>query len=354
MMRPTVSAALALALLVALPVLVLLCASVGDTFESPARVLRALLAHLGLAEPHGEPDQTILMLRLWRALTAAGVGGALALSGALLQGLFRNPLAAPSLIGVTGGASLGATLAILYLGGYGVGLVASHGFALGALLVPLCAFLGAVVTVAVVGLLAAPKGRISTSTLLLFGIAVNMCVAGVFAAIQSLVLRDWEVSRAIMSWTFGTLEDRTGLHVATIWVALALSVAVIPLVALELDLFQGGEDDAKALGVAVGRTKLLGLLAATLAAAAATAVAGQIAFLGLIVPHMVRIVASPRHKVLLPLCVLAGAAFLVSADLCQRAVFGEGRLQPGVLMSLVGGPFFVYLLVKKRREVGSW
>ncbi len=344
----------ALLLGASLPILVLISASVGDTYEPPVRVLRAAMGAAGLAQPLGEPDQTILMLRLWRALTAAGVGAALAFSGALLQGLFRNPLAAPSLIGVTGGASLGATVAILVLGGYGAGVVAQSGLALGALLVPVAAFVGALATVALVGILAAPRGRLSTATLLLFGIAVNMCVAGIFAAIQSVVLRDWEVSRAIMAWTFGTLDDRTGMHAATIWIALAASAAAIPFVSLELDLFQGGEDDAKSLGVAVGRTKMVALVAATLAAAAATAVAGQIAFIGLMVPHAVRLIASPRHRVLLPLCLVAGAVFLLGADAGQRAVFGEGRLQPGVLMALLGGPFFVVLLVKKRREVGTW
>jgi iron complex transport system permease protein len=317
-------------------------------------VLRAWLAAFGLASPLAEPDQTILMLRVWRALVASGVGAALAYSGALLQGLFRNPLAAPSLIGVTGGASLGATIAILVLGGYGAGIVAERGVALGVLMVPTAAFLGALVTVAIVALLAAPRGRLATSTLLLFGIAVNMCVAGVFAAIQSLVLRDWEVSRAIMSWTFGTLDDRTGMHAATIWVAIVLAAAAAPFVALELDLLQGGEDDARSLGVPVVRVKVIALVTATLAAGAATAVAGQIAFIGLMVPHVVRLIASARHKVLLPLSLLGGAVFLLGADALQRGVFGEGRLQPGVLMSLIGGPFFVYLLVRRRREVGAW
>lgn len=350
--RPALALGVALAL--ALPALLVCSACVGRTQEPPALVLRAVLAELGLARALPEPDQTIVMLRVWRALTAAGVGASLALSGALLQGLFRNALAAPSLIGVTSGASLGATLAILALGGYAPSLVLERSSGLGVYAIPLAAFAGALATVALVGLFAAPRGRISTATLLLFGIAINMCVAGVFAAIQSLVLRDWEVSRAIMSWTFGTLEDRSGLHAATVWIALALAGATTPFVARELDLFRGGEDDARTLGVAVDRVKLLALCAAALAAAAATSVAGQIAFIGLMVPHAVRLVASAHHRELLPLCVLAGADFLVGADLAQRALLGEGRMQPGVLMSLVGGPFFVLLLVRKRREVGAW
>jgi iron complex transport system permease protein len=326
----------------------------GRQWHSPVQVMRCILALLGLAEPLGNPLQTILDLRVWRALTAAGVGASLALSGALLQGMFRNGLAAPSLIGVTSGASLGATLAILIVGGYAPNLVMDKSIGLGGLLIPVFGFLGAMSATALVTILAGRSGRVSTPTLLLFGIAINMCIAGAFAAIQSLMLRDWEVSRAIMAWTFGTLEDRSAFHATTVWTCLAISTAAIPFVAIELDLFKGGEADAQSLGVRVTRVKLLCLAAAALSAAAAVAVVGQIAFIGLVVPHIVRILSGSSHRSLLPLSVLAGAVFLLGTDLLQRSILGEGVLQPGVTMSLVGGPFFVYLLVRNRREVGGW
>ena len=337
-----------------LSLLIVFAACMGARAHTPPTVMRAVLAMLHLAEPLPAAVQTVLELRIWRALTAAGVGGALALSGAILQGMFRNGLAAPSLIGITGGASLGAALAILALGGYAPALVMERSAGAAVFAIPLFGFLGAMGAVSLVALLAAPRGRISTPTLLLFGIAINLCIAGVFAALQSLVLRDWEVSRSILAWTFGTLADRGGLHAATVWGGLLLATATIPFVARELDLFRGGEDDAATLGVSVARVKVWCVAAAALAAASAVAVAGQIAFVGLVVPHVVRIVVGSSHRVLLPLSALGGALFLLGADASQRALLGRDVLQPGVWMSLLGGPFFVWLLVRRRQELKTW
>jgi len=334
--------------------LVPLSVRAGVARMAPGELLRGARAPPGLAPPLDPAAQTIVALRTWRALTASAVGAALALSGGLVQGLFRNPLASPSLLGVTGGASLGAAVAILLLGGYAPRGVLEHSGGAATVLVPLCSFGGALGAVLFVALLSAPHGRLSTPTLLLVGIAVNMCVAGVFAALQSLTLRDWEVSRAILAWTFGTLDDRSRLHALTAGAGLALALGVVPFVARELDLMQGGEADAQALGVDVLRTKLLGLVAAALAAACAVAVAGQIAFIGLVVPHVVRLVCGPSHRSLLLLSGLAGAVFLLGTDLLQRALLGDVALQPGVTMSLIGGPFFLLLLARHRREVGAW
>jgi iron complex transport system permease protein len=326
---------------------------VGSTGTIALRDVFAALQHA--FEPvssAADPQlQQIVLLRTWRALTAAGVGAGLALSGGLIQGLFRNGLASPSLLGVSGGAALGAALAILAIGGYGI---LERGFAPAALFVPLCSFIGALLTVSLVAFLASSGGRTSVPTLLLVGIAVNMCVAGAFAAIQSLTLKDFEVSRAILAWTFGTLEDRSAHHAAIVWSAVAIAAACLPFVSRELDLFRGGETDAAALGVRTGLVKLLVLSLAALTASAAVAVAGQIAFVGLAVPHLVRLIVGPGHSRLLPLCIVSGAIFLLGADLAQRILFGASALQPGVLMSLVGGPLFVLLLVRHRREVGAW
>jgi iron complex transport system permease protein len=345
--------ALGALLAAALLLVVVLSVGVGSTPQPPSACLRGALAALGLGAPLEEPVQSIVALRLWRALTAAGVGASLAYSGGVIQGLFRNPLASPSLIGVTGGASLGAAVAILLVGGYGPRLVLESGAGALSLSIPLFTFVGALSTVAFVAWIASAGGRTSVTTLLLVGIAVNMCIAGLFAAIQSLNLKHWEVSRAIMAWTFGTLDDRAPLHAATVWIGLLLSAAAIPFVALELDLLRGGEDDARSLGVDTVRTKLVCLVASALSASAAVAVAGQIAFVGLVVPHLVRMLAGTAHRRLLLLCIPAGGLFLLGTDLAQRALFGA-VLQPGVVMSLIGGPFFLFLLARHRREVGSW
>jgi iron complex transport system permease protein len=190
--------------------------------------------------------------------------------------------------------------------------------------------------------------------LLLTGIAVNTTIAGILALISSLALEDWEVSRALMAWTFGTLDDRSPLHVTTVWIGLLVAAAVVPFVAWELDLFQAGEEDARAQGVRTGRVRLLCVAGAALSAAAAVAVAGQIAFVGLFVPHVVRLISGRAHRAVLPLSMLLGAVFMLGVDTAQRALLGGHALQPGVTMALVGGPTFIVLLLASRREVDAW
>lgn len=328
---------------------------IGTTVRfAPGEAWRGVGAMLGLGEPlEMASRQTILELRVWRALVTVGVGAALALSGGYIQGLFQNGLASPSLIGVTGGAALGSAVAVLIVGGYAPRLVLEQ---LGgnAYLIPLFGFVGAFGTTAIVVYLASGGGRTSVTALLLTGIAVNMCVAGLFAAIQSLTLANWEVSRAILAWTFGTLDDRSSYHAAVVFCGLGLAAACIPFTALELDLLKGGEADAQSVGVNVKRLKWLAIFAAAVSAAAAVAVAGQIAFVGLVVPHLVRLAIGASHRVLLWLSILGGAVFLLGAEFVQRWLLGDSALQPGVVMSLVGGPFFLVLLMRERREITAW
>jgi iron complex transport system permease protein len=287
------------------------------------------------------------------------VGAGLALSGALIQGVFRNGLAAPSVIGVTGGATLGASLAILVLSGYGSAtirlqdIVKDIGGA--TFVIPLFGFVGALAVVLLVMMLSTSGGRISVPTLLLSGIAVNTCISGLLAVISSQIMGDWEVARTVLAWAFGTFDDRSGYHAATVWSGIGMALLVVPFVAWELDLLQSGEEDAAALGVHTGRVRLLTIMAASLAAASAVAVAGQISFVGLIVPHLVRMLAGKRHAALIPLSLLFGAVFLVAVDLGMRRVFGDpSPIQPGVAMSVVGGPFFLLLLLWHRRELDTW
>lgn len=347
---------LAAVLGLALAVIVVGSLQVGTSDLSDlGRIGRGLLAMLGLGEPLAGAEQTIVEWRAVRVLTALGVGAALALSGGLLQGVFQNDLASPSIIGISAGASLGASLGILILGGYATvfGLDAATGFS--PLLVTACAFVFALSIAWLVTALATTGGRISVPTLLLVGIAVNATVGGLLAAVHWLALRDeLELARALITWTFGTLDDRTVQHAVLVWVGLAGAIAVLPLVCFELDLFASGEEDAHGLGVDTRRVKFLALSAASLAAAAAVSVAGQIAFVGLIVPHLLRLIVGPAHRALLPLCLLGGPLLLLGADLLRRVVWGGAELQPGVMMSLLGGPFFLLLLLRNRAGIQSW
>ena len=352
--RRTVLALMVLAVLVA--VLFFLSLRLGWKWTfSPAEIMRGVGAELGLAAPlEGASRQVILGLRLHRAWTALAVGASLALSGSLLQGLFRNGLASPSVIGVTAGSVLGASFAIALVGGYGAGLVPlSTGFVTPAL-VSGAALVGALGTTWLVLSLASRGGRVSVPTLLLGGIALNTVVGGLLATLQSVTLRDFEVSRAILAWTFGTLDDRTPWQVTLAWGGLLLGLAVVPFVARELDLFATGEEDAAGLGVSVARVKWLVLLGATMPTACAVSVSGQIPFIGLVVPHIVRAVVGREHRRLLPVSALAGAAFLLGADLLNARLLRDLQLQPGVLMSLIGGPFFLVLLVRQRRRGMGW
>ncbi|MCB9833168.1 MAG: iron ABC transporter permease [Planctomycetes bacterium] len=337
--------------------LVLLVASLGvgpgDSLDF-VTAMRGARSLVGLGSELEPLLQATLELRLWRVLTAAGVGAALALSGALLQGVFRNALASPGVIGVSSGASLGAALAILALGGGAAMSLGAGGGRFAPLFIMLSAFLGSAVAVTIVVMLAAHRGRVSMPALLLTGIAINACCGGLQAAIMSFSLGDYQLLRAIFAWTFGTLDDKAALHVMVVWGALALGVLVIPFVATELDLLAGGEDDARGLGVRTGRTRALAVGAAAFVAAAAVAVAGQIAFVGLIVPHLLRGLFGRGHRQLLPLCVLGGALFLVGAEFLQLVTVGRSALKPGTFMSLVGGPFFIVLLLRQRREFRTW
>ncbi|MDP6369080.1 MAG: iron ABC transporter permease [Planctomycetota bacterium] len=347
---------LALLLLAALPPLLWFSVHHGSTRALAQASPLQGLAHL-LGSGPGLPGtlQQIFELRLWRALTAAGVGAALALSGAYIQGLFRNRLAAPSILGMTGGASLGATLAILAVAGYSPALLLDATEISGSVLVPLCAFLGALATAFLVQRLATVQSHLSIPTLLLTGIALNTVIAGLLALVLSwAVTEDLEVSRAILRWSFGTLDGAAASGVALVWGGLALALCLAPFLAWELDLLQAGEADARSLGVPTARVKNMALSAAALAAACAVAVAGQIAFLGLVIPHLVRLVAGGSHRTLLYLSPLAGALFLLGTDTLQRWLLADEALAPGVLMSLIGGPFFLLLLWTRRRELESW
>ena len=317
--------------------------------------LHGLLAMLGLKEPLEGSLQTIAELRLYKLFTSIGVGAALALSGALFQGVFRNQLASPSIIGVTAGASLGASVMIIALSGSaGSFFLVERAAGLGPIAISVAAFVGAVLSTLLVTLFATTRGRISVPTLLLTGIAVNAIVGGAIAAIQRFSVEEADLMRALMTWTFGRLEDRSLYHVLTIWVGLGLTVSIIPRVSSELDLFSAGEEDAHNLGVNTARVKWLSLGAGALCAALAVAVAGQIAFVGLITPHILRTIVGPAHRRLLWLSLLGGPVLLCGADLAQRVALGHGALPPGVIMSLLGGPFFLLLLLRNRGQVEAW
>ena len=321
----------------------LLGAVIGSVSIPPLAVLELLWSRLtGLPTSVAYPATytTILFdIRLPRVVFAAITGAALAAAGTAYQGLFRNPLADPYLVGVAAGAGLGATLSLAFnLQSTFLGLSA----------VPIGAFAGALATVGLV-LASAQVGRtMPISTTLLAGVAV-----GAFASALTtfLMLRTPEGLRRAFNWLLGGSTAAGWEPVWTVLPYVVLGLIVLLLHARALNVLQLDEEQARQLGLNVERVKLTLVLAATLMTAAVVAFGGLIGFVGLVVPHVLRLLAGPDYRRLLPLTVLGGAAFLIAADLLARTVLAPQELPVGVVTAIVGAPFFVFLLRRLKRSV---
>lgn len=289
------------------------------------------LAH-ALAEPASPDGRVLLGLRIPRAVLGALVGASLAASGSALQALLRNSLADPFVLGVSGGAALGATLALA------LGLQALAG-------PPLFAFVGAVTAMALV--LAAGRAQSSPYAALLTGVVFNAFAAAVITCIKTLLTPDR--LGEVLYWLAGSLGYE---HPRTLLLGGGLQLAALAVLWAEsarLNLLSLGDDEAASLGVPVRRTRALVLLAASLSVAGAVALAGLVGFVGLIVPHLLRMALGPDQRLLLPASALGGAAFLVVADAATRVLFPVFHAEPpvGVVTAVLGGPLFVWLLNRK-------
>lgn len=306
----------------------------GPANITPLEVWGSILHHLGIGEPPltALRDSIVWDLRLPRVLTAGAVGAGLALAGVVMQSITRNPLADPYLLGLSSGASLGA-VAVLLLGS--------------ALLLPVAAFLGAMVALAATLLLAGAFGRITPGRTVLAGIAVS-ALAG---AITSLIIF-WTVTgdsyREILGWLLGSLAGARWPAVGI--AATAILIAGIPIMmsGRVLDAFAFGDTSATTLGVNVPATRWIMLTAAALLTGAMVSVSGAIGFVGLILPHAVRLLVGPRHRLLLPLSALVGASFLIWADTAARSLFDPRELPVGIVTAIIGAPVFAALLARRR------
>ncbi|TKX59918.1 cobalamin ABC transporter permease BtuC [Halorubrum sp. SS7] len=292
-------------------------------------------------------QQIVVGVRLPRILLAALVGFALAAAGTVMQGFFRNPMADPSIIGVSSGAAVGAvafivfpvalstTVALPLLGPVEVALSRGAGTSL-------FAFVGALVAAFGVYAIATRGGRTPVATLLLAGVAVQTFLGAVVSYLQ---LQAGESLRQIVAWLMGHLSGAAWSEVALTAVVVPPLFAVLLAYARDLNVLLLGEEEARGLGIAVERTKRVLLAASALVTAAGVAFAGVIGFVGLIVPHMLRLVVGPDHRVLLPTAALSGGTFLVAADTLARSAPAEYPV--GIITAAVGAPFFVYLLVTR-------
>jgi iron complex transport system permease protein len=281
-------------------------------------------------------------LRLPRVFMAALVGASLGCSGAALQGLFRNPLADPYLLGVASGASFGATLALTLSGQLALAF-AEVPFApgRGSNLVPLFAFLGAIGAVFATLALARTRGRAKSPSILLAGVVVGSVLTSLTTY---LMLRDADRLRAVFSWALGNLAASNWADVARAAPYAALGMACLYALARGLDALQLGEDTARTLGVDTRRLRLGIVVGASLSTAAAVSFVGIIGFVGLAAPHIMRRLGAVRHRALLPAAALAGATLLVLADLGARVLIRPAELPVGIVTTLVGGPFFLWVL----------
>jgi iron complex transport system permease protein len=325
-------------LLIALIAAVLLSLSIG-TIHVP---VRAMLSALLLRHPLDETQHTILFaVRLPRVLASAIVGAALAVSGLVFQGLFRNPMADPYIIGASGGAAVGACIGIVFLSQF-----ALFGFSATALL----AFAGAVVAMTIVYALARTRGRTNSVTLLLAGFAIGTMLTNSTYIFEIFDPNATTGIRIVAAWLHGTIgiPQWSQLAVLSLLLAFAL-IAAFPLMR-RLNTLALGDDYAHQLGIHVEATRIGILLTGSLLTAIAVSLGGLISFAGLIVPHVARLWLGPDHARLLPVTALAGAIFLVIADTLARTVLAPSELPVGVLMVFLGGPFFLYLLRKHKRD----
>ena len=298
-------------------------------------VQRLPFVDLGIAAP-ASWEQIIVDVRLPRVLAAGIVGAALAFSGAAYQGVFRNPLADPFLLGVAAGAGLGAAIAIvspLDAGAWGFGWV------------PAFAFAGAAVAVSAAYLVARAGRSVSNATLILAGVAISALCG---SATSFLLINGGERARPIFSFLFGTFNTASWERVAIGAPYLLLGVAVVAAHGRVLNVLQLDDEQAAQLGVDVPRTKLILLGAASLVAATAVAMAGVIGFVGLIIPHVVRMLFGGDYRRLLPLAAILGAAFLIAVDVLSRSVLAPQEVPVGIVTAIVGAPFFLYLLRTRR------
>lgn len=305
-----------------------------------SNMMMIMLSKIGLyAGAVNEVEAAILWDgRLPRFLTALLVGFSLGGAGTIMQGIFKNPMASPGVIGIDSGAALGAVLSI-YLGLASASLMA----------LPLAAIVFSILTLVMVFGIATSRGRTSVSTLLLAGIALNLIFGALTSFVITLSTREFDVGRVIVSWLMGDLNNRSWEHVWIVMPTTFLALAGSLFFARDLNLLMLGEETAANLGVNIKRARNALLLFSSIETGGAIAVSGVIGFVGLVAPHIMRSLVGPDNRKLIVFSGLLAAVFIIYADLFVRLVV-EVDLKVGIITSMLGGPFFLYLIVKHRKQ----
>jgi iron complex transport system permease protein len=336
---------------IALLTIALLVIAVGSLAAgaSDASLLKALFHWLspgGATEALSERDRIIIRdIRLPRMLMGVLIGAALAVSGAVMQGLFRNPLADPALIGVSAGAALGAA-AMIVLGGT---LLFPVAIAAGIYAVPLAAFVGALAVTLILYGVSTRRGQTSVATMLLAGIALAALANALLGLL--IFMADDRQLRDLTFWNLGSLAGATWTKLAATSPIIVVALAAAPFLARGLNGLSLGEATAHHLGIPVQRLKYAAVIAVAAAAGAAVAVSGTIGFVGIVVPHLLRLAIGPDNRFLLPAAGLGGACLLLVADAISRTIVAPAELPIGIMTAIAGAPVFLWILLRRRGVV---
>ncbi len=333
-------------LIVLLVAIFILSVGMGAMEISPVETLAILAHQLGFnfASFDAQQESVLLYIRLPRVISAILIGASLAVSGAAMQGLFRNPLADPGLIGISSGASLAAVFTIVA----GSRLLPDFTSIASLYSLSLATFIGACITMVVVYKLSNINGRVVISTMLLSGIAIN-AFAGALTGFFTFNANDAQL-RSITFWTLGSLGGATWTNVMALLPFTLIPVLVLPRLSKSLNALALGENTAMYLGINIDQAKKIIVVLTALCVGASVAVAGIIGFVGLVIPHIVRKAIGPDHRFLLPLSALSGAVLLMSADLVCRTAFAPAEVPIGIITAMVGAPLFLYILIKDRKS----
>jgi len=305
-------------------------------FKETVKVLLSLLPFIQF--DYDPMYETILVqIRFARVVVAGLVGAALAISGVVMQSVFRNPMADPGIIGVSAGGAFGGVVAIYF------GLSAIN-----ALFVPFLGFVMALITLVIVYVIATSHGKTSMLTLLLTGIAISSFLSSCTSLLIS--FSNAGVMLQIVQWLMGDLNGRDWGEVKILVVPILFGICLFMYYANDLDIFLLGEEQAQNMGISVQRTRNLLLIVASLVTGISVALTGAIGFVGLIVPHMIRMIIGPTHRYLLLASALGGATFLIIADLISRIVIRPAEIQIGIITAFFGAPFFIYLIIKNKKQ----
>ncbi|WP_426238759.1 FecCD family ABC transporter permease [Pararhizobium sp. DWP1-1-3] len=319
----------------------------GAADASLGNVLRWLVGMEGAEQALSVRDRIIILdIRLPRAVLGLLVGASLAVSGAVMQGLFRNPLADPGLVGVSSGASLGAVLLIVLGSSFFGPLFAIFGF----YALPVAAFIGGLITTLLLYKIATRSGQTSVATMLLAGIALG-ALAGAVTGVLIFIADDKQL-RDLTFWGLGSLAGANWMKILSAGPIILVSLAVVPFLARGLNALTLGEAAAFHMGIPVQRLKNIAIVSVAASTGASVAVSGGIGFVGIVVPHVLRMLIGPDHRYLLPASALLGGTLLIFADMIARTIVPPAELPIGIITAFAGAPFFLWILLRGRSHMG--